>query len=139
MWTIAPFSAGEHRPAERLGAAQVARDVDVHQLLPVFNRQLVESSGPQNAGVVDQDIALAESICDRFGGLGDTGIAGHVALDGSSLAGFIAVDFAHGFFGGFRIDVERGDAGTDACEFERRRATDATARSGDDASRAVES
>ena len=118
----------DHGFAERLGAQQVAGEVDGEQAVPVRQRNRGERSGKQHAGVVDQDVAGADCLRGKFGGGNAVGV-GNVAC---KREGPGAGRAQHRFGGAavFVVVVEQDDGGAGLGHAERDGAADAASGTG---------
>jgi hypothetical protein len=70
---------------ERLDAVDGAHEVDADQPVPVRFRDGLHWAADADAGVVADEVDLAEGRERRFGGAGDRGAVRHVADDGARV------------------------------------------------------
>jgi hypothetical protein len=116
----AEAAAGDHVAGGELGELKDAGEIDLKDLLPVFEGDLFGGGAENGSGVVDEDVDAAESFFDLgeeifgAGGGGEIGAKGcGVFADGcGGLRGSAAVAVTG--YGGSRLRESDGDGGAEA-------------------------
>ncbi len=121
------LSAGHHAATERLSGDEITRKVDGKHRRPVGLGDAFERAGPQDSGVVDQDISASLRL-DRIRRCGNVVCPRHITLERETT---------HTQFGSERrrlrlVTVEQHDPHTFRSEGARQPLTDAASGAGDD-------
>nr|BAM71405.1 hypothetical protein [Ralstonia pickettii] len=105
--------------------------VDGERLVEVLQREALDRAEQQHAGVVDQDVELAELVCDVVDRTGERSGVGGVGLDGERAAAG-RLHFSHQRIGrGRRLLVSEGDCRALARQAADDRRADAAGATGD--------
>jgi hypothetical protein len=109
---IRPALGLEHRADGGLDHVEGAEEVDLQDLLPVVDRHAHDQVIAGDAGIVDEDVDLAERLEGGGDGLHARFRIGHVGRDVDGLP-TESLDLGHGGFGDFLAShVHEGDVAT---------------------------
>jgi hypothetical protein len=123
--------AGRHAQHRLAGAQEAPHHIGRQHPLPSLRGHLVEPHGPlEDAGVVDQDVELAELAVDGTEDLLDVGFYRHVALDGDRPPACLDDRLHHAFGGRPARVVVHCDIIAASGREPRGRGPDAAARTG---------
>jgi len=120
----------DHLARHPLQAEEDALAIDAHDAIPVLFGEIHDVGAPRDAGVVHEDVDLAERVHGAAGHRVDALEVPDVGAERQRLAPERA-DAVGGGLGGRLLEVDGDDMGAGVSQRQRRRAADAACGAGD--------